>query len=505
MDFQHIATLSTFGAYLALLLVIGYLGDRKHSSSYEGYVSAGKSLGAWTTALSSAASSESAWAILGLSGLGFWVGLPALWAVAGCVLGFIANGLFVIVQLRRDSERTGAVTLSDYLETRLGDSTRILRIVSAVIITFFMLVYVVAQFVGAGKLMHDMEVLGPRTTYQTGVIVGATIIGLYVFFGGYAAVCWTDALQGGLMFLSMLCLPAYAIYVAGGPDAVLQSLAAQASTTSATSLLGWGTAGFVMAQLAVGLGYQGMPHMIIRYVTVRNDSEAKRAAVIAVVWSIISLSGSALLGITCRAIYSLGADGCTMAGLCVPDQKTAESVLAIFTLTHLHPILAGLVLAAICAAIMSTADSQLMYAATALVNDFWLRLRPYSIDRTRLVLITRVVVALLTIIAALVALQEVKLIYTFVLFAWGALGSAFTPVVLLSLFWNRFNRWGGLACMLTGPSVVVAWHLPPVKEALAAIDPNLLSGVFELIPASVASTLAAVVVTLATKELPRLR
>jgi len=500
MEIQHVSMLATYGAYLLLLVVIGYLGDRRHSGSYEGYVAADKSLGAWTTALSSSASSESAWAMVGLSGLGFFFGLPALWAAIGCVVGFIVNALFVIVQLRRDSARVGAITLSDYIEFKLQDDSRMLRMLSALIITFFMVVYVVAQFVAAGRILHEMEVLGSGTTYETGVFIGALVVGVYIFLGGYAAVCWTDSVQGVLMLLVMVALPAHATYLAGGPGPVIDTLIAQAQTIRGAQLLSWGAAGFVASQFAVGLGYQGMPHMVIRYITVENESEARRAAVISVVWGAIALSGSALLGIICRGLYPLDAAGCSAAGFCAPTQKAAESILAFFAMNTLHPALAGLVLAAVSAAIMSTADSQLMYAATALVNDFWVRLSSRELDKKKLVWLTRGAVALLTIVAALVAAREIKLIYTFVLFAWGALGAAFTPIVLLALYWPRFNRWGALTSMLVGPGVVVIWHLDAVKSALVALDPTLYTGVFELIPACIASALGAVVVTLATGQ-----
>ena len=495
MGYQHIAMLVTFAGYLVLLLFIGYLGDRKHSKSYEDFVSAGKSLGAWTTALSSAASSESAWAILGLSGLGFFVGLPALWAVLGCVLGFVVNALFVIRQLRAESDRLGAITLSDYIESRLNDKSKSLRIVSALMITFFMGVYVVAQFVGAGKILYEMEIMGPGTSYQAGVAIGAIIVGVYIFMGGYAAVCWTDSVQGVLMLLVMVGLPGYALYLAGGPLTVWDILVGQQDALAATSLLGWGGAGFIFAQASVGMGYQGMPHMVIRYITVKDDKAAGAAGVISVAWSAIALTGSAVLGITCRALYPLNEAGCSVAGFCAENQKAAESVISFFAMHSLHPVFAGLVLAAVSAAIMSTADSQLMYAATALVNDFWLRIRPTRLGHRQLVWATRGVVAAITAVAAVVALQEIKVIYSFVLFAWGALGSAFTPIVLLSLYWKKFHRWGAMACMLAGPGSVVIWHMDGVKAALVQLDPTLYSGVFELIPACGISALAGILVS----------
>lgn len=500
MEAYQLSMVATFVGYLVLLLAIGYLGERKHSGSFAGFVSADKSLGAWTTALSSAASAESAWAILGLSGLGYWFGLPALWAAAGCVLGFVANGLFVMRQLRRESHRLNSVTLSDYIEARLGDDTKLLRKVSAVIITFFLGVYIVAQFTGAGRLLDDMNVLGPDTSYETGVLIGAAVVGIYIFMGGYAAVCWTDAIQGVMMLFVMVCMPAYAVYAAGGPGEVWSTLQAQHALFPNTGLLAWGAGGFVLSQLAVGLGYPGMPHMVIRYITVRDDGEAKRAAYISVAWGTVALFGSALLGVACRGLFPLDAALCTEAGVCITSQKGAEGIISIFAMGELHPVIAGLVLAAVSAAIMSTADSQLIYAATSLVNDLWLRIRPSQLSQRGLVWATRGVIAAITIVAAIIAMQEIKLIYTFVLFAWGALGSAFTPIVLLSLYWKPFTRWGALASMILGPATVIVWHLPPVSEVLSGVDGTLYTGVFELIPACIASVVGAVVVSLMTQS-----
>lgn len=499
MDMHYVSMLATFGSYLILLLAVGYFADRRHSGSYEGFVAADKSLGPWTTALSSAASSESAWAMVGLSGLGFYYGLPALWAAIGCVVGFLVNSLFVIVQLRRDSQKYGAITLSDYLERKLKDDSRMLRMVSALIITFFMAVYVVAQFVAAGRILQEMEVLGPGTTYQTAVLVGAAVLGLYIFLGGYAAVCWTDSIQGVLMLIVMVVLPAYALYLVGGPGQLLVLLESQSALHTSTNLLGWGAGGFFFSQMAIGMGYQGMPHMVVRYITVRDQRAARQAAVISVVWGLVALAGSTLLGIIARGLYPLDLSGCSAAGFCAPTQKAAESILSYFAMANLHPALAGLVLAAISAAIMSTADSQLMYAATALVNDFFLSLSKGPKDKRKLVWLTRGVIVALTVISAVVAMQEVKVIYSFVLFAWGALGSAFTPLVLLSLYWQRLNRWGALASMVTGPLTIVVWHSDWFKSSVAAMDPTLYSGAFELIPGCLVSTLAAILVSLATK------
>ncbi len=367
MSAETIGVLITFAAYLVLLVVIGMLGERRHSKSYKDFVSADKSLGGLATALSAAASSESVWVMLGLSGLGYWKGVAALWAAIGCVAGFLFNALFITVQLRRDSARLGSLTVSDYIEDRLGDRSKILRLVSAILISFFMVCYVVAQFSGAGKLFSGMDLLGDGTPYEVGVLIGAGIVTLYMFMGGYAAVCWTDTVQGILMFLVMLGLPILALIEVGGFSGIAEVLGPLGLLSmSGAEGLSWAALGFIVGQLGIGLGYPGMPHMIVRYITVRDDVEARRAAYISVVWSVVVLFGSTTLGIAVRALYP---------ELALTDKDAEALVLPHFCRMHLHPLLTGVVLSAVTAAIMSTADSQLMYAATSLVNDLWLIVR----------------------------------------------------------------------------------------------------------------------------------
>lgn len=489
MSAESIGVLITFAVYLVMLIVIGRLGEKKHAQSYEEFISAGKSLGGLVTAISAAASSESVWVMLGLSGLGYWKGVAALWAALGCILGFLFNALFVTVQLRRESGRLSSLTLSDYIESRLGDHGGMLRKLSAVIITFFMLSYVVAQFTGAGDLFQGMQLLGSDTPYWLGVVVGAGIIALYIVLGGYAAVCWTDTVQGLLMFVVMLTLPILAVVRAGGFAGIAEVLGPLGlMSMSGGESLGWAGAGFVAGQLGISLGYPGMPHMIVRYMTVANEREARRAAWISIVWASVVLVGSTVLGLAVRAISP---------ELAATQKEAEQQVIPFFCRQYLPALLTGVVLSAVTAAIMSTADSQLMYAATSLFKDLWLK--PGQAEQTDakvLVRRTRVVLLLMTAVAMGVALIKVRLIYTFVLFAWGALGAAFTPVIVLSLYWRKLTRWGALASMIVGPLVIVVWYYIPVLHA----------AVYELIPAFAASLLAAVVVSLLTwqKEQDRL-
>lgn len=465
----HSVILITFALYLVLLISIGYWGEKKYSKTYEDFIAAGKKLGAWVTAISASASSESAWVMLGLSGLGYSKGFAGYWAAFACIIGYFVNALFIMVRMRKMSGELDAYTLSDFIERRVNDRSHTLRIISALIITFFMLTYVVAQFVGSGKNLAGMEIV----SYRGGVLVGAVIITVYILMGGYAAVSVTDLIQGLLMAVVMIVFPVIAVFKAGGIAKLIETLSLQNLTSlTAGEGLTLGAIGFIIGTLGISLGYPGMPHVVIRFITVRDAEEAKRAAFISMTWGVLVLFGSVTLGIAARALF--------------PGLPDPEKALPQFTTTYLHPVLAGIVLSAVTAAIMSTADSQLMYAATAIVNDLWLRVKKsVNVPRERLVLITRVVIAFMALISLILALLGEKYIYGFVLYAWGALGAAFTPIVLLSLYSKSFNKWGALSSLIVGPLVTVLWYNIDV----------LHNAIYELVPAFLLSYISAVLVS----------
>ncbi len=471
---MKLAMLLTFVAYLVVLLLIGYLAEKKFSKSYEDFIAAGKSLGAWVTAISASASAESAWVMLGLSGMGYKQGFSAYWAALGCLLGYFINSMFIIVKLRKMSGELGSYTLSDFFEDRLKDRSHILRVLSALIIFFSMLAYVMAQFIGSGKTMAGMGI----TSYTVGVLIGGIVIAAYVLMGGYAAVSWTDLIQGLLMVFVLVVFPIIAVVRAGGFANITKTLqplglAAVLPGKNAIPSLTWG---FIIGQLGISIGYFGMPHILMRFITVKDEREARRAAFISMTWGLLVFFGSVTLGIAMRVI--------------LPGLKDAEQALPRFTIMHFSPIIAGLVLAAITAAIMSTADSQLMYASTALVNDLWLKLTGKRPEQKQLVTSTRLVIVAMALIAIVGALLNVKVIYWFVLYAWSVMGAAFAPVVLLSLYWKRFNRWGALTAMIVGTAVTLIWHNVPQLKGI----------IYELVPAFFISLISAVIVTLLTPE-----
>lgn len=445
----NVSLIITFVLYLIALLGIGYLAEKRFSKSYEDFIAGGKSFGAWVTAISSSASAESAWVMLGLSGIGYAKGISAYWAAIGCIIGYFINALFIMVPLNRRSRELGSLNLEDFVEDSTNDKSHILRIISAIIIVVFMTSYVVAQFTGAGKTMAGIGI----SSYKWGVIIGGLIIGIYVVMGGYASVSWTDLLQGLLMALIMLTLPVYAVIKAGGPENIIHNLSGlglSSFTHDAKGAILWG---FIIMNLGIALGYPGMPHVVMRYITARDEKETKKAAIISVIWGIVVFFGSTTLGIAGRVL--------------LPNLKDAEHVLPAFTKGFLHPVIAGVVLSAITAAIMSTADSQLMYAATALIHDFYKKISKREMDTKELVSITRLIIVGLTLLAMIFALSNVRQIYSYVLnFAWSAMGASFGPIIFLALYYKDFNKWGALASLITGSVFTVVWSMLGLSERI---------------------------------------
>jgi sodium/proline symporter len=481
MDQAKLAIWITFIFYLVLLLAIGFVSEKRFSKTYEDFIAAGKGLGKWVTALSSAASAESAWLILGLSGYGFTFGFAAYFIALGGILGYWFNALFVIVKLKRESEKLNSFTLSDYIENKTKDNSHILRSLSAIIITFFMTAYVVAQFTGAGKQLEGMGL----TDYKTGVLIGAFIIAIYILLGGYAAVSFTDFIQGIVMVFVLMVFPIIAIFIAGGPYEFL----IKAKNLGLTHL--WGPQalsfvflGFIITEaIGIAFGYPGMPHVVIRYFTVKDEEEGKKAGLIAIIWGTFAYFGAVTLGIGARVLMESNMMPCPLN----PENLTLdpEKSLPLFTVTFLPPILGGIVLAAVTAAIMSTADSQLIYSSTTLVNDLFLTFTKKRPPQKILVWGTRIVIAVLAIIAMIFALKEIRFIYRFVLYAWSALGAAFSPIIILSLYYKKFNKYGALSCLIIGPLITVLW-----KDIL-----KLTKYVYELFPAFIISLLIGIIIS----------
>ena len=475
-----------FVLYFVLVLGIGlffFVRTRKDGDSEKQYFLGGRQMGPWVTALSAQASDMSAWLLMGLPGSVLAFGLGKAWIGIGLAIGTALNWIFVAKRLRKFSKAANdSITLPEYLQNRFLAKTPVLSILTAIVFLVSFTIYVASGFVAGTTVFVSLV---PGLTRETAMIIFGAVILLYTFLGGFKAVSWTDFFQGTLMFIALLAVPIVCVLV--------EDLDPTAVNTVYTNLNDGTEYAFVpnvfsaswqdiISGLAWGLGYFGMPHILVRFMAIRKPSEIKKSATIAIIWVTISLAASLIIAYLGRMI---------VAGELLPDGLQA-TVFIHLARRFFPPFLSGILLAAIIAASMSTADSQLLVASSSFTNDIYKPLIRKNASDKELVWVARGVVAVVAIIAYFLASargEGAQAIMDMVENAWGLFGSAFGPVVLLSVFWKRFNYWGAVAGVVGGAVTDILWY-------------NLLSsttGVYELFPGFVVGMLCAVVVTLLTK------
>lgn len=448
--------------YLLVLLAIGWWA-RTESRDVAGYFVAGKKLPSWVIAFSSNATGESAWLLLGLTGMGYLLGIHAFWIVLGEVLGVTLAWVFVARPFKAYTDRYDAITVPDYLEERFRDRSHLLRLVSAVVILSMAAVYTAAQLTAAGKAFDSF--LG--TGYSTGVLLGAAIILYYTTVGGFKAVAYSDLLQGVLMFLCLLVLPIVGIAAAGGWTAMLDTLRATDPTLlEPMAGLGLGPAGVssVLGFLGIGIAFLGAPQLLTRFISARDEEELVGGSLIAVVCIVVFDVGAVLAGMSGRALF--------------PGLADPETIYPLMGLELFPALFAGVFLVVVLAAMMSTVDSLLILASSAVVRDVVQKIFQPEVGERLLSLMGKGVTVVLGGTALVFALAEVRLIFWFVLFAWSGIATAFTPVVLCSLFWGRTTRAGAVAGMIAGFSTTIAWvvWLKPRFWELYEMIPGCLVG-----------------------------
>ena len=403
------AILYTLLAYKLVLVAIGVWATRRTRDTDDFFLG-GRRLGGWVAAISASASSSSAWTLVAVSGMAYLWGWPALWLFPATLSGFLINWLWVGPRLMRASRGNGAITLTEFLagpDAHSGWPRRVVLLASAVVLFSFTF-YIAAQFQAAGNAFASAFELEMRTA----VIIGAAVVLLYTLLGGFWAVSVTDTLQGLVMALTALVLPIAAVIAAGGPAAVLDALAAQGPTVGGPPTAGIAAVGFVFGTLGIGLGYPGQPHVVNRFMALRDARALRDGQIIALTWAVIIYAGMLTVGLAARALYG--------------GQLADEQVLFEVTNRLFAPVVAGIMIAAVLSAIMSTADSQLLVAASSVSHDLPRRGRGS-------LAISRAVVALLSILAVVVAVLLPQTIFARVLFAWTALGAAFGPPLLVRL------------------------------------------------------------------------
>ncbi|HDZ57131.1 MAG TPA: sodium/proline symporter PutP [Pseudomonas xinjiangensis] len=462
---------ATFAVYIAVMLAIGFIAY-KRTNNLSDYILGGRSLGPCTAALSAGASDMSGWLLLGLPGYALVAGYEATWIAAGLLAGTYLNWLIVARRLRVYSHAVNdSLTLPAYFEFRFEDKSRLLRVISAIFILLFFLFYTSSGLVAAGKLFESTFGLD----YQIAVVLGTLIIVSYTFFGGFLAVSWTDLIQGLLMAAALVVVPIVALNSMGGWGEAHSAMeAANPNLLTFFTDMEGEPLGFIaiVSLLAWGLGYFGQPHVLARFKAIRDEAALPTARRIAVVWTGVCLIAALIIG-----WIGVGFFGET--GLADPETVFLSLIQAL-----MHPVVAGILLAAVLAAIMSTADSQLLVSSSALAEDFYKALFRKDATQSQLVWVGRFAVVGIAILALLFAFNPESTVLGLVSYAWAGFGAAFGPAIILSLFWKRMNRNGALAGIIVGGVTVVVYK---------QID---TIGLYEIIPGVILATIAIVVATL---------
>lgn len=475
---NNTAIVASLVAYMAVCLLLGFIAYRR-TSTLGDFILGGRKLGSWVTALSAQASDMSGWLLMGLPGLAYLSGFDAIWLVIGLVVGTWANWRFIAAKLRARTEQlSDSLTLPDYFERRFGDRSRLLRTISAAFILVFFAFYTSSGFVASGKLFATLFDL----PYVEAMFWGSIVMLAYTFFGGFLAVSWSDVLQGTLMFFALVLVAWMGLSLAGGITPALDEIAARDPALldpwigSGGEALGWIG---VLSLVGWGLGYAGQPHILARFMAIRRVEELTTARRVAMAWVITVLVAAVIVGLT---------------GLLVLDPPLAgadsEKVFILMSTQFFHPAIAGICLAGILAAVMSTASAQLLVSSSAFAEDFYRGLIRPEAGRGELLWVGRAAVLAIAAVAFWLGLDPDSKVLSLVAWAWAGFGAAFGPAIILSLYWDRMTRNGALAGIVVGGLTVIVW--PQLEGEIFAL--------YELVPGFVLSWLAIWVVSIAAPE-----
>ena len=464
-----------FALYLGLMVWIGAKYYNKTDDLSE-YFLGGRKLGSWVTAMSAQASDMSGWLLIGLPGTAYLIyrgTSEAIWTAIGLWLGTYLNWLFVAKRLRQYTQASSnSITLPDFFENRFRDKKHILRLLSGVFIVIFFVVYTSSQFAAGGKLFNTIF----GVDYVVGLIIGAVIILAYTTLGGFNAVCVTDTIMGITMFIALIVVPIFATFKMGGIDGVSERLAAL--TPESLGFLpkegGHINTMLLASSLAWGLGYFGQPHILARFMAIESPDMIKKSRIIAMGWVSITLCTAIVIGIVGKAL--------------IPGLPDGETVYMDMINTLFNPVIAGLLMTAILAAIMSTASSQLLVAASSVSTDIYATLFKKDIDDPKIVWVSRITVVAVSVIGIIMAINPNSSVFGLVSVAWGGFGSAFGPLILFSLFWKRMTLPGAIAGMVVGGVTDIVWSLME----------GGIWDIYEIIPGFIASSIAIILFSMAT-------
>ena len=490
MSAQIVAKIIAFVLYLGFMVYIGLRSAKKNNSSMDFFLG-GRKVGPWITALSAEASDSSAWLLMGLPGLCYLGGVKeTFWTAVGLIVGTYLNWLFVAKPLRKCTISFGdSITIPEFFTNRFKDKTHLLTIISVFFIVLFVTIYTASGFVACAKLFNS--VFGLK--YHIGLVIGLVVILSYTILGGYLAVCTTDFIQGALIFVAFVFSAVIAVVSLGGPaeamekvsDFSVRAVNGQFGAEMAEKFIANKSfsAMSVISALAWGLGYFGMPHIIIRFMGIRSNAEIKTARRVGTVWMVIAYIGTFIIG-SLGTVYLAGGD---LANPLMILSGGAEETVFSATMQQMYPaFIAGLFLCAILAASMSTADSQLLSASSAVSLDIYKGLINKDADEKTVMNVSRITVLVIAAIAFVLSLNPASSIFGLVSYAWAGFGSTFGPLVILALFWRGMTNKGAIAGLIAGGVTVVLWH-------------NLKGGIFnvyEILPGFIACLVFAVAVSL---------
>ena len=449
--------------YFAILFFIGYFASKRIKNTKDYYVD-GKKLGFWVVAFSARATGESAWLLLGLTGLGAMVGVSGFWVVLGEVIGVSISWFFMAERFKKLTDKYNSITIPDYLVSRFKSTTNTLRIIAATALSLFVIIYVSAQIDATGSAFESF--LG--WNYFTGAIVGFIIVLVYIFSGGFVAVAWSDLFQGLIMLLGLVLLPIVAYFSISSDVSISQEL-----TKLDPSFLNiWGEGGLnminfftILGFLGIGLGFMGSPQLFVRFMSIKDTSEIKKGRWIAIIFTILTDSSAVLIGIFGRYLLtSINANPEEILG------NGAQNVLPLLVERIMPLTLIGIYIAAVLSAIMSTIDSLLVLASSAISRDFYQQIFKPDKNEKELANISRIITLVLAVFALIIAMIVAitipeRTIFWFVIFGWSGIAATFCPTIILSLFWSKFNEKGAIASMITG-----FLSVPLFKFGMTSID-----------------------------------
>jgi sodium/proline symporter len=443
--------ITVFIAYLVILIVIVAWSARRSKTNND-FVLGGKKISGFSLALSERATGESAWLLLGLTGLAYSEGMAAIWVAIGCVTGILFLWTFLAEPLHKLTAQTGALTITGLFSKRFSGTNQSFGILSSLVIVFFFMLYIAAQFSGAGKIFNDTFNIDPFW----GMVIGSALVTLYTMLGGFITVVATDAFQAILMVFTCVALPIIALGIAATYNINIADTIQQASYTvqlNAGSVKQAAGGLMILNGFSWAFGYTGQPQLLVRMMAMRSKKETRQSRWVAVSWTLLAYIGAFMIGIIGYQLVQAGALGDDAAIIATDSEK----IMPVMVMTLLNPILAGILLSGAVSAMMSTASSQLMVVSSAMTEDFYLHIAKKKINQKRLLFLNKILTLAVGVAGFLLAITMEDSVYGLVSYAWSGIGASFGPAIVLLIFWKRLSRAGVFASLITGTLSAVIW------------------------------------------------